>query len=64
MTRDYQNSAMFKMEMQMRGELQAQLQHCVAHYEEKLAEKTRLVNEMIKRNKELMARIAELSANT
>jgi len=60
MTQDYQNSAMFKMELQMREQMQTQLQHCVNHYEQKLAEKTRLVTETLKRNKLLMTRIAEL----
>jgi len=53
MTRDYQNSAMFKMEMQMREQMQAQMQDCVNHYEQKLAEKLRLI-------KLLMDRVAEL----
>ena len=57
---EQQNSAMFKFEMQLRQELQMQLQHCVNHYEQKLAEKTRLVNEVLKRNKELTKQLEEL----
>jgi glycosyltransferase involved in cell wall biosynthesis len=53
MMQEQQNSAMFKFEMQLRQELQMQLQNCINHYEQKLAEKTRLINELIKRNKEL-----------
>lgn len=53
MTRDYQNSAMFKMEMQMREQMQAQIQNCVNHYEQKLAEKLRLINLLMKRVAEL-----------
>ena len=60
MIQDQQNSAIFKMEMQMREEMQLQLQHCVNHYEQLLAEKTRLVTETLKRNKELIARVNEL----
>lgn len=60
MIRDHQNSAIFKMEMQLREQMQSQLQQCVNHYEQKLAEKTRLITETMKRNKELMTRIAEL----
>ena len=60
MVKDQQQSAMFKFEMQMREELQMQIQYCVNHYEQKLAEKTRLVTETLKRNKELMNRVAEL----
>ena len=58
--RDQQNSVMFKFEMQLRQELQMQLQQCVNHYEQKLAEKTRLVGEVLKRNKELTIKVAEL----
>jgi len=60
MMQDHQNSAIFKMEMHMREQLQVQIQNCVNHYEQKLAEKTRLVMETLKRNKELMNRINEL----
>jgi glycosyltransferase involved in cell wall biosynthesis len=60
MMRDQQNSVMFKFEMQLRQELQMQLQQCVQHYEQKLAEKTRLVSEVLKRNKELTIKVAEL----
>jgi glycosyltransferase involved in cell wall biosynthesis len=60
MMRDQQNSAIFKMEMQLRQEMQMQLQHCVNHYEQMLAEKTRLVMETMKRNKALMDRVNEL----
>ena len=62
MMRDHQNSAIFKMEMQMRQEMQMQLQHCVNHYEQLLAEKTRLVTETMKRNKALMDRVNELES--
>ena len=51
---------MFKFEMQLRQELQMQLQQCVQHYEQKLAEKTRLVSEVLKRNKELTIKVAQL----
>ena len=51
---------MFKFEMQLRQELQTQLQQCVNHYEQKLAEKTRLVSEVLKRNKELTIKVAQL----
>lgn len=60
MMKDQQNSAIFKMEMYMREQMQEQLQHCVNHYEQMLAEKTRLVTETLKRNKALMERISEL----
>lgn len=60
MMKDQQNSAMFKFEMQLRQELQMQLQQCVQHYEQKLAEKTRLVSEVLKRNKELTIKVAQL----
>lgn len=60
MMKEQQNSAMFKFEMQLRQELQMQLQQCVNHYEQKLAEKTRLVAEVLKRNKELTIKVAEL----
>jgi len=60
MMKDQQNSAMFKFEMQLRQELQMQLQQCVQHYEGKLAEKTRLVSEVLKRNKELTIKVAQL----
>ena len=63
MMRRHENSAMFKMEMQMREQMQLQLQHCVNHYEQLLAEKTRLVTETMKRNKTLMQRIIELESN-
>ena len=46
----------------MRQQMQEQLQHCVNHYEQKLAEKTRLVTETLKRNKILMERISELES--
>lgn len=60
MAKDQQNSAMFKFEMQLRQELQMQLQQCVHHYEQKLAEKTRLVSEVLKRNKELTIKVTQL----
>jgi len=60
MMKDQQNSVMFKFEMQLRQELQMQLQQCVNHYEQKLAEKSRLVSEVLKRNKELTIKVAEL----
>jgi hypothetical protein len=60
MVKDQQNSVMFKFEMQLRQELQMQLQQCVQHYEGKLAEKTRLVSEVLKRNKELTIKVAQL----
>lgn len=60
MVREQQNSVMFKFEMQLRQELQTQLQQCVNHYEQKLAEKTRLVSEVLKRNKELTIKVAQL----
>jgi glycosyltransferase involved in cell wall biosynthesis len=60
MMRDQQNSAIFKMEMQLREEMQMQLQHCINHYEQLLAEKTRLITETLRRNKALMERIREL----
>ena len=63
MMRRHENSAIFKMEMQMREQMQLQLQHCVNHYEQLLAEKTRLVTETMKRNKTLMQRIIELESN-
>jgi hypothetical protein len=63
MMRDHQNSAIFKMEMQLREQMQKEMQNCINHYEQKLAEKTRLVTETLKRNKELMNRVAELENN-
>jgi len=64
MIQDHQNSEMYKMEMQLREQAKQQIEeqtrHCVVHYEQKLAEKTRLVTDVLKRNKELMARVAEL----
>jgi glycosyltransferase involved in cell wall biosynthesis len=60
MMKDQENSAMFKFEIQLRQELQMQLQQCVNNYEQKLADKTRLVSEVLKRNKELTIKVAEL----
>lgn len=60
MMKDQQNSSMFKFEMKLRQELQMQLQQCVQNYEQKLAEKTRLVTEILKRNKELTVKVAQL----
>lgn len=60
MMQEQQNSAMFKFEMQLRQELQMQLQTCINHYELQLMEKTRLINEILKRNKELTNKISEL----
>lgn len=63
MMKEQQNSALFKMEMQLRQQMQVELQNCINHYEQKLAEKTRLITETLKRNKLLMNRIQELEMN-
>ena len=59
MMRDQQNSILFKMELQMQEKMKTYAENIATHYDKIVADKTLLINEVLKRNKELMTKNAE-----
>jgi len=59
MMKDHQNSILFKMELQMQEQMKTYAENMAKHYDKIVADKTLLINEVLRRNKELMAKNAE-----
>jgi glycosyltransferase involved in cell wall biosynthesis len=57
---DQQNALFFKMELEMREKMRVYAENLKDHYEKMFDDKTRLVNEVLKRNRELMLKNSEL----
>lgn len=57
MIKDNENSVVYKMQMQMEFQMREYAEKTKAHYEKIIADKTFLIQETMKRNKELMEKI-------
>jgi glycosyltransferase involved in cell wall biosynthesis len=57
MIKDNENSIVYKMQMQMEFQMREYAEKTKAHYEKIIADKTFLIQETMKRNKELMEKI-------
>lgn len=57
---DHQNSVLFKMEYEMQEKMKKYAEDLRTHYDKIVDDKSRLITEVLKRNKELMSKIKDL----